>query len=508
MSLRLRVTLLNVLVLVLVAGAFGAVVYATQARSLESALNASLKDQAREFSNSALIGWDVARRRPAVAVPNVNVFASAAYFVQVTDRGGDVFARSFNLGDASLPADAAMVQRALRGEDWFEDVEIDGQPLRIYAAPLRVNVPPEGTLDAGLIQVARPLASMYSSLHALQATMLGVGAAGVLVSLLLGWLLARAALNPIHRLASTAHAIGSTQDLHRRVPQRSRGNRDEVDGLAREFNEMLARLQTTSEQVAAALAAQRRFVADASHELRTPLTSLRGNVDLLRRLLIGARPLAGPTQEEQILADMGAETDRMGRLVADLLLLAQADAGHHLALAPVELAPVVHDAFRGARFLREDVELRLGDVAAGRWALAHPDRLKQVVLVLLDNALKYTPAGGIVTLEALELQRGGQSGTAIRVADTGPGIPETERARIFDRFYRADTARGGDGAGLGLAIASWIVSEHHGVIEVTSGVSGGAVFTVWLPASEPPMRPTPDPAPASARSQVAQPVLS
>jgi signal transduction histidine kinase len=178
---------------------------------------------------------------------------------------------------------------------------------------------------------------------------------------------------------------------------------------------------------------------------------------------------------------MAAETERLTRLVADLLLLAQADAGQHLPLVPTELGIVVQDAFRAARFLRPGVELRLGQMASTSVA-GDADRLKQLLLILLDNALKYTPLGGRVTISAEPCDRIGIAGVAICVSDTGPGIPLAEQPRIFERFYRGDPARRSDGVGLGLAIAHWIVDEHQGALDLESAPGQGSRFTVWLPA--------------------------
>ena len=487
MRLRLRLTLLNGLVVLLAVFVFAVVAYALQQQALLSNLDASLRDQARWYSDNASLWYDRARRSPrAVVFPNPQRFAAPDIFIQITMRDGDTVARSRNLDGERLPSDQQMLGRTLQGEAWFTNIEMDGQPLRMYISPLRTNMlEEEGGPIVGMIQVARPLWPTYNSLHTLQTSFVSVGALGVLAALVLGWMLARAALRPIDRLAAAAHAIGATRDFSQRVPIKSRGRRDEVGLLAEEFNRMLARLQEAYEQVETALAAQRRFVADASHELRTPLTSLRGNVDLLRRTIALNSSSFSNQEQEQLLADMAAETERLARLVNDLLLLARADAGQHLSLVPTEVAPLVHDAFRAARFLREGVELRLGEVAAAAWVNGDADRLKQLLLILLDNGLKYTPEGGRVTIEARPLSRQGAPGIAIRVTDTGPGIRPEEHARIFERFYRADRVRRTGGSGLGLAIARWIVDEHHGTIEVDSQPGHGSTFTVWLPAATP-----------------------
>ena len=396
----------------------------------------------------------------------------ADVFIQVVGPDGEVQSRSGNLRDQTLPIDQAALQSALRGRAWFDVVDLDGQSVREYVAPLRVG---GGGSAPGVIQVARPTASIDQSLGALQATLLLVGGGGVLVSLVAGWFLARTALRPIDRLAAAAQAIGSARDFARRVPVPRGGG--EVARLAREFNGMLGQLAAAFGQVEGALAAQRRFVADASHELRTPLSVVRGNLDLLA---------LGEADDDRLqpLADARAETERMGRLVSQLLLLAQADAGQHLTLARVDLLAVLHNAFRAARFIRDDVELCLTGVPESAWVMGDADRLEQVLLILLDNALKYTPCAGRVTLGAEPVVEHGRAGIAVRVSDRGPGVPADERERIFERFARVDRARSAGGAGLGLAIARWIVAEHGGRIDVTDQAAGGSVFSVWLPLAE------------------------
>lgn len=481
MNLRTRLTMLNGLVLLLTILAFAGAVLLTQRQVLEREINDSLADQAREYSEATLISLDRASRRFTILPPDPNVFAASAYFIQVVGQDGEVAGRTKNLGDFMLPNDERMLADALDGREWYTDYTVDDQPLRLFIAPLRVKLPSGDTINAGMIQVGRSLDPTYATLRALQSTFAVVGLAVVALSLLVGWLLARAALAPIDRLAATAHAIGAAQDFAQRMRLPKRQRRDEVGRLAEEFNGMLARLQSAYEQVEASLAAQRRFVADASHELRTPITSVRGNVDLLRRLAANGTATAPPEQQE-LLEDLASEARRMAHLVADLLLLAQADAGQHLARGPVAVGPIAQDAFRAARFLKVGVELALGETSEAAWVDGDSSRLKQLLLILLDNALKYTPVGGQVRLD-VEQQ---DSQVLLRVADTGPGIPPEALPHVFERFFRSDAARGDGGAGLGLAIAQWIVAEHHGQIQVASQPGQGSTFTVTLTAIPPP----------------------
>lgn len=486
MSLGLRLTLMNGLVLLLTLSAFAAVAYVTQFRALQAGLDTSLQNESGRFMGVAGELFERGSGRPRGLVFPSRGFGAPDIFIEITAADGSPVARTRNLEDRSLPSGADAMQRALQGQQWFENVEAEGEPLRMFVTPLAIG-PPNDLTPVGMVQVARPLGPAYRNLNTLQATLLRLGAVSVLVSLIIGWLLARGALRPIDRLADAAGAIGAARDFKRRVPVPRGQRRDEVGRLATEFNEMLAQLQLAYEQLETALAAQRRFVADASHELRTPLTSLRGNVGLLARMNAVDPAAPNAAEMEEVLGDMAVETERVTRLVADLLLLARVDAGQHLALAPVELGPLVRDAFRSARFLREGVELHLADVAARAWLSGDPDRLKQLLLILLDNALKYTTLGGKVTIGARVAPRTETEAVGIWVQDTGPGIAPEHQERIFERFYRVDATRSTEGAGLGLAIARWIAEEHGGAIELETAVGAGSTFTVWLPTVPPPV---------------------
>ena len=427
---------------------------------------------------------------PELVVPIFRRFAGTSTFVQVANADGQVEARSENLGADTLPLPPDALGVALAEQEWLGEVSVDGQRLRQIVTPLRFSRTPGETPIVLVLQVAQPLGALEGTLRALQATVLLVGAGGVLIAVAAGWLLARTALHPIDRLAQTADAIGAARDFGQRV--RVPGRRpDEIGRLGLAFNRMLNELQAAHEQVATALVAQRRFVADASHELRTPLATLRGNIDLLRQMVTDLG--SGDTQETAILDDVSVEAERMSRLVADLLLLAQADAGQHLTLRPVDVSLVARDAARTARLLRDDVLVEADALPADLWVRGHADRLRQVVMILLDNAVKHAPPGGRVTLMAERASHGTAESVAIRISDDGPGIAPADQERIFERFYRAPGSRSGEGTGLGLAIARWIVEEHQGSIEVSSAPGQGATFTVWLPVTERPPPPTPPP---------------
>jgi len=313
-----------------------------------------------------------------------------------------------------------------------------------------------------ILQVARSLADQDATLMVLRLVLIGGGLIATLLAFGAGWLLAGTALRPIARLTQTARALGDARDFDRRVVHG--GPRDEVGRLATTFNAMLAGLQE-------AYQTQRRFVADASHELRTPLTTIRGNLGLLER-----EPPIDADDRRAVLADLVSESERLSRLVGDLLTLARTDAGRPLRHEPVPVSPLLADLCRrlghshpGRRIHRE--------VANDVTVLGDPDALTQVLLIVLDNALKFTPPGGVVGVTTT----GGGGRVAIAVRDSGPGIAPEALPHIFERFYQGDAARTETGTGLGLAIAKALVEALHGDIRAESAPGHGATFTVTLP---------------------------
>jgi len=321
---------------------------------------------------------------------------------------------------------------------------------------------PGAGLSPLILQVAHSLTDQDATLAVLRMVLIGGGLVATLLAFGAGWLLAGTALRPIARITQTARAIGDARDFDRRVVHS--GPRDEVGRLATTFNAMLAGLQE-------AYQTQRRFVADASHELRTPLTTIRGNLGLLER-----EPPITVDDRRAVLADLVSESERLSRLVADLLTLARTDAGRPLRHDPVPVSPLLADLCRrlghshpGRRIHREVAN----DVAV----LGDPDALTQVLLIVLDNALKFTPPGGVVGVTMTV----GEGRVAIAVRDSGPGIAPEALPHIFERFYQGDAARTETGTGLGLAIAKALVEALQGDIRAESALGRGAAFTVTLP---------------------------
>lgn len=335
------------------------------------------------------------------------------------------------------------------------DVMVDNVHLRVATVPFNVN----GRVY-GHVQAAASLRTVDAAIDRLLRIMLVGGAVALLISLLLGDLMARRALKPIDAIAQTAQQITAADDLGRRIPYE--GPPDEIGQLTETFNETLERLERLFK-------AQRRFVADVSHEMRTPLTTVQGNIDLMRRI----------GYDTEAMDAMEGEVRRMSRLVGDLLMLAKADGGRlSLEQQVIELDTLVLDVYNQAHMLSQGVDVRLGSIDQVR-VIGDQDRIKQLLLNLVSNGLKYTPAGGCVTLSLNRNDRWAY----VNVTDTGIGIPEEDLPHIFDRFYRVDKARARalGGTGLGLSIARWIAEAHGGQIHVVSKVGEGSTFTLSLP---------------------------
>jgi signal transduction histidine kinase len=278
-----------------------------------------------------------------------------------------------------------------------------------------------------------------------------------------GLVLARRALAPVADVTETARAISLSGDFAARVEGGRRG--DEVGELAVAFNEMLEALEQNHQ-------ALQRFLGNASHQLRTPLTTIRANLDLVQR------PGLPDDERTAILADARDEAERMGRLIGDLLSLARAESGARLELAPVELDALLVDSVRRERRAASHVRMSIASVEPAV-VEGDRDRLQELFGILLDNAASYTAPGGSVAA-ALAVREGR---AIVRIEDTGIGLDETDRRRLFQRLYRGTRARAmrPSGTGLGLAIARWIVESHAGTLELADRVGGGTVATVALP---------------------------
>jgi signal transduction histidine kinase len=379
--------------------------------------------------------------------------------VEVLTADGSVLATSN--GASPLALTTADLTAGVEHAHQVRDIGVGGSPMRLVVEPIHA---PDGSL-VGLVTWARPTDEIESLMHTVALSLLVAGTTICLLAFGGGWLLARRALAPVADLTSTARSVAASGDVGARVPNASPD--DELGQLSLAFNEMLATIEANE-------AGLQQFLADASHELRTPITTVRANLEL------AARDDVGPTDKALLYAEAKLEADRMARLVADLLSLTRAELEPARPHDRQMLNDIVEESIAEVGHQEGPVvEVQRLEPAA---VLGDRDRLKQLCHILLDNARKYAPGGTVAVCLA-----GGPEARLI-VADTGIGIPPSERDRVFGRFYRSDAARGlqPQGSGLGLAIAGRIVASHRGSISVEETPGGGTTVTVRLPGVDRP----------------------
>jgi two-component system OmpR family sensor kinase len=339
----------------------------------------------------------------------------------------------------------------------------DNTPMRVLTIPLKTIRGPAGTL-----QIGGSLSLLISIQGDLVVIVIGTSLAAMLITAIATWIITSRAIAPLSTVTRVATQITRADDLSRRIPISDTAD-EEFSNLITAFNQTLERLESLFNT-------QKRFLADVSHELRTPLTVIKGNVALVRKI--------GEADEES-LTSIDEEVDRLTRMVGDILLLAQAEQGQlPLDYQKVELDTVLLEVFQQMRVISgEKVKLSIEDIEQIQ-IIGDRDRLKQVILNLLGNAVQYTPPQGEVTLSLNNINQ--QARLVVR--NSGPGISLEDIPHIFERFYRGEKSRTrgkGTGFGLGLSIAYWIVRAHGGHIDVSSSEGKGTTFTVWLPFTPP-----------------------
>ena len=329
---------------------------------------------------------------------------------------------------------------------------------------------------AGYVQYGRDEGHIDSTIDRLWVFIAAGVLGATLLAALAGLAIAGRAMRPISSLTATAREISDTGDPSRHMPVPKAD--DEVGELAGTLEEMLRSLDAARSERETAMRKQRAFVADASHELRTPLTSIVANLELLQASLEGP----GDDEEQAVVDSALRSSNRMSRLVADLLLLARADAGRPGARTACDLAEVAGNAAAEVAPTVGERELRIENDRPLR-VEGNPDELHRLVLNLLDNAVRHTPPGSRIDLR---LHAAGRD-AVVEVGDDGPGISPGRREEVFDRFVRgdgpADTAARASGSGLGLAIVRAVAASHGGSAAVTESETGGALFTVRIPLS-------------------------
>jgi two-component system, OmpR family, sensor histidine kinase MprB len=365
-------------------------------------------------------------------------------------------------GNLSLPVTSRVIAVVSSNAGaFFADVNVGGSRFRELTFPATVRV--NGFAEQGAGQLARPLDGIESILRNLRLVLLLVCAGGIALAAALGRLAARPVLSPLAEVAATARHIEETEDLSSRIRVHAD---DEVGLLARRFNAMIERLQTSREALDESVRAQRQLVADASHELRTPITSLRTNIEVL---LDQGDELTGEDRR-RLLADVLEQSEELSALIGDVIELARGDLPITSA-EDIRLDRVVEESLnRGRRdFPHVHYESSLEPVIVE----GVPERLHRAINNLLDNAAHHSPRDGVVEVVV--------DHDGVRVRDHGSGIDEADLPYVFDRFFRGANSRHRQGSGLGLAIVRQVATQHGGSIEAANAPDGGAVFTLRLP---------------------------
>jgi two-component system, OmpR family, sensor kinase len=394
----------------------------------------------------------------------------------IVDSAGKIFANSADVLPSSTPANSItahalasssfqqFVEAALRSERTYASITAEKGGLRAYAVRFTANG------ETWSLVILRSLHAQHEMLEEIRVAFSWLIPLGVLLASVGGYFLARRSLAPVAAMAAQAQRI-SAVNLHDRLPVRNPN--DELGRLARTLNDLLDRLDQSFER-------QRRFISDASHELRTPVSILRGEAEVALSQLSRS-----PEEYRESLAVLHEEAQRLARIVEDLFTLTRADAGEYrLEQSDFYLDELVADCVRATRALAQAKSIRLVAATPEEMPVhADEDLMRRMILNLLDNAIKYTPSGGNVSVTCGAVP----GGYELSVADSGPGIPAEMQSRIFERFFRADRARsktGADGgAGLGLSIARWIAEAHLGRIELVRSDPTGSTFTARVPTS-------------------------
>lgn len=461
MSLRVRLTLWYGTALASVLVVFGIILYGALAKALKEQVDRSLEETAAVAERSLeehrfgpfLLYEDLSQDFPELATLDK--------FFQIFGPTGQITIQSPNIQSREIPLSRSALEAALAGQTTFESARYSGEPpIRLISVPVR-----HGGSLVNIVRVGTSLQASEETLHRLLIILLITMPLALLASLGGGWFLAGRALRPVGAITQAAERIAGG-DLTQRLSVSTA--QDEIGRLAATFNAMIGRLESSFRQI-------RQFTGDASHELRTPLTVLKGETELALR-----RPRSADDYRT-VLESSLEEIDRMSRIVDELLFLSRADLGEiKMESRPVRLDQLFDDLKRQAEVLGHEQAVQIVSRMIEPATVAGDDmRLRELLLNLLDNAIKYSPQGGRVEMSLIK-----QGDTArLSVSDQGIGVSIEEHAHIFDRFYRTDVARAHTkkGTGLGLAICKWIVDAHHGTIDVQSEPGKGSTFTVILP---------------------------
>lgn len=464
-SVRTRLTLWYVSALALILVVFGVAVYVMLSRALHRRVDEALRSTIEISITSLTHDAQEGQSSESAAQSTAAELSHPQQAMMIFDATGKLLAEHpyednlhIRLPDLSaIPADEVYLY-TVAGEGDADD--------RHRLAVRRVRIPPANT--AYIILASQPLKAVEEELESLREILYFATPVLLLLAGVGGWFLARQGLAPVAAMARSARQIESGS-LDKQLPVAN--PRDELGQLATTFNELLSRLDS-------AFAEQRRFMADASHELRTPLSVMSAAAGVTLK-----KPHRDEEEYREAIEMMAEQTKRLSRIVKDMFILARADAGRYpLQKKALYLDDLLDETARAGDMLASDKNVKLV-VTNLEEAAFHGDEdlLRQMVLNLVDNAVKFTPSGGVVKLDLIRKE----DEYLLSISDTGPGISPEARDHVFERFYSADKARSrayDGGGGLGLPIAKWIANAHDGELELVSSDHNGTTFLVRLPA--------------------------
>ena len=485
MPIRWRLTLLNAVmigvILLTLAGSFAWLWYQHEVNQVTNTTRTQAKEAAKALEDGEdLLGKDKDELTQATA--------SGAVVIVIRNAQGKVLGQmpdkpDFSTGEIHDSVWKGVFKKGQPGQHGKVEKTSEGADYNVYA--MRVKSPDSlaatSTSSARVVEAAEHYPSVGRILKELAPVLATVGLLGFVLSVGGAYLLTRAALSPVEAVVRAAGEM-SEGDLSRRLPVAN--PKDEIGRLTTTINALLARLEVAFTRLEETLSRQRRFAADASHELRTPLTSISGHARMLDEWALES----DKETAHRSVGTIRREAGRMRGLIESLLTLTRGDEGAPMEVGRYDLGAVGKEATETARAAVDGkVSVDFVPIEHQITATFDRERVMQVASILLDNAVKYTPDGGSVTIRVEE-----QDGSvALAVSDTGVGISEDQLPLVFERFYRADPSRSEGGAGLGLSIARQIAESHGGQIRAESTPGKGSTFTLLLPkrSRDPPQDP-------------------
>ena len=479
MPIRIKLSLFYTFILMITITIFGIVLYTTQAQDSLEFLKDGLifsankyteptKELAHLLGNDTVRGDEGGKEQPPVPQA-LNEFPpgfediEVREIVRIIDFEKNLIASPRGERDDVLPLSDEGLEILKNGDVLWEEAIFEDEEMLIYSFTI--------TMDDGqviIVQMAKPLTERSQTLATLSRTLLLAGSFFVVFAFVVGLFMARFSLQPINNITNIAKEIGEEQDFSRRVAYE--GPQDEIGQLATTLNGMLYDLEKAYSDVEKALSLQKDFIADVSHELRTPLTTIRGNLGLMK---LGAS--LDEEMQTEILRDMIDESDRLIRLVNDLLVLARTEAGRKISIRSTKITPIIEESIRQVK--QVDVDREIVFEPTSDFVIAgNRDAFKQIMIILLDNAVKHSDKNVIVSVEEVDGK------IKIDVEDFGKGISVEKLAHVFDRFYRDDHSLKAKGFGLGLPISKALVEEMNGEISIDSEVGKGTKITLIFSA--------------------------